>query len=76
MVVFNYLCSMFKVKNVFIFIFTSNVCLRSLLFVCVRDQCSRTVREQLNFLNERTQTWPCLCSFGSITALQNTCRQS
>ncbi|MFS8000258.1 hypothetical protein Hanom_Chr12g01176251 [Helianthus anomalus] len=52
MVVFKYLCPMFKFKNVFFF--KLNVCLSSFLFICVRHQCSRTVREQLNFVNERT----------------------
>ncbi|MFS7931188.1 hypothetical protein Hanom_Chr04g00353091 [Helianthus anomalus] len=53
------------ILSLFFFIFKLNVRLRSfflfacvrlcsLAFVCVRDQCSRTVREQLNFLNERT----------------------
>ncbi|MFS7996223.1 hypothetical protein Hanom_Chr12g01127401 [Helianthus anomalus] len=56
---------MFKDDTIFIFfIFKLNVHLRSFLFasvrlcslafVCVRDQCTRSVREQLNFLNERT----------------------
>ncbi|MFS8026682.1 hypothetical protein Hanom_Chr16g01489591 [Helianthus anomalus] len=61
MIVFNYLYPMFKDNS---FFFKLNVRLRSFLFacvrlcllafVCVRDQCSRTVREQLNFFNERT----------------------
>ncbi|MFS8002028.1 hypothetical protein Hanom_Chr13g01197281 [Helianthus anomalus] len=57
MVVFNYFHPMFKDNNVFIFfIFKLNVHFYLLAFVCVREQCSRTVREQLNFLNERTRT--------------------
>ncbi|KAJ0755033.1 putative NPH3 domain-containing protein [Helianthus annuus] len=32
--------------------------------------CSVCVREHVNFLNERTRTWPCSCLFGSFTTLR------
>ncbi|MFS7894548.1 hypothetical protein Hanom_Chr00s001754g01687501 [Helianthus anomalus] len=58
MVVFNYLYQMFT--NTRVFFFPSKmflcVCFYLFAFVCVRDQCSRTVREQLNFLNEQIRT--------------------